>query len=492
MSCNVSRRTEGVLITDDAAALVEMDDKGLVQAWSPEAVLLFGYEQREALGAPLRDLIVPARLRAGHDAGLRRYRERGEAPVLGAHLDLPALRRDGTEIRVELVVTRDEDRFSARIRRLDTPPPLNGELFFKAELHQRRERVEAARLTALIESLNVGVLLEDEHQRVVLANSAFVELFALGLAPDMLRGAAPLDGSFTQAFADRAAVEQRVQETVRRGRPIVGDEARLQDGRVLERDYVPVILDGTTLGHLWVFRDVTAQAQIRRDLEERNRMLTELSELKTEFIRVASHELRTPLTSIATFAGMLELAEDATGLDAVDQHAAVIAIRRNAERMQLLVADLMLLAQLESADAPLDLVPVDLAAIVSEAAADVPASVTVDPGPTLRGDEDLLRQLFGTAIGVVAATNEPDAPPITVEASGDPRQWTVRVTTRTAAPVSAERLLSMRVPHPEAEGEHRTSALALMLARGIATRHGGEMLTSVDGSGVAVTIRLPV
>ena len=68
------------------------------------------------------------------------------------------------------------------------------------------------------------------------------------------------------------------------------------------------MLDGSTLGHLWVFRDVTAQAEVRRTLEERNRILTELSALKTEFVAVLSHELRTPLTSIATFAGMLDAA----------------------------------------------------------------------------------------------------------------------------------------------------------------------------------------
>ncbi|WP_238010265.1 PAS domain-containing sensor histidine kinase [Dactylosporangium sp. AC04546] len=228
------------------------------------------------------------------------------------------------------------------------------------------------------------------------------------------------------------------------------------------------------------------RARAETGLEERHRLLTELSGLRTEFIRVASHELRTPLTSIVTFATMLEAGDDVVGLSPADRQAALSVIRRNAERMQLVVADLLLLTQLETAEEPLDTVPVDLAGLLSGLA----AGATVGPGPAPRGDPALLRQLLHTAVGVVTVAHDAGAP-IGVDARHEDDRWTVVVTAGTAATLTAERLLSLRVPHPDHPDEHRTGALALMLAREIAARHGGAMVTSVDRPGVTVRITLP-
>ncbi len=215
-----------------------------------------------------------------------------------------------------------------------------------------------------------------------------------------------------------------------------------------------------------------------------------MHELRTEFIRVAAHELRTPLTSIITFANMLDAADEVLTLDPGDRHSALTAIRRNAERMQLTVADLMLLAELEAAEAPLDAVRVDLQPLLNEVTGGLAVALHVPPAAHLFGDEPLLRQLLRTAVDVAGVVNDADRP-ITVAVCGAAELWTVRVTATVAGPLSAERLLSMRIPHPEHPGEHRTGALALMLGREIAARHGGGMVTSVEQHGVTVTITLP-
>jgi PAS domain S-box-containing protein len=587
-----------------AVAVITMDAAGLVRDLNGPAEELTGYARTDAIGAPLARLIIPDRLCDAHEAGLRRLRDRGEAPLLDHRVQVPLLRRDGTEILVELVITRaSADIFTGLIRPLAEPSALPAELHLSESFHrtlveqapflitvvdadgrerwhsagqpgpgagarftdrihpadrelaqqalkhattgrpaepvelriattddawrvvsfltvdlsddpavrgtvcygqditraraaEQQARVEAARMNTLIESLGVGVLLQDSDGHVVLSNAAFVEMFALGLGPERLRGT-PLRAD-SGRYADRVAAARRTDEAVSRGRPAIGQEFALTDGRVVERDYMPITLDGTTLGHLWVFRDVTAQADVRRGLEERNRILTELSALKTEFVSVVSHELRTPLTSIATFAGMV----DDGDLDPADRHHAVDAIRRNADRMRALVADLVLLAKLESGEIVLGNDAVDFAELVRQACTEVPAehlhlAIHGDDGgegegPTVLGDRDLLRQAVGTAVGVVASARDGEAP-VVVDAAVRPgsSQWTLTVRTPTAERSSAERLLSTRLPHPDVPGECRTGALALMLTRAIATRHGGDLVTAVDGPDIAVTLRLP-
>jgi diguanylate cyclase (GGDEF)-like protein/PAS domain S-box-containing protein len=109
------------LIVETASdAVVEMDAAGRITGWNRQAERVFGWTREEVLGRPLAATIVPPSLRATHDAGLARFRETGEGRVLGQRLELPALRRDGTEFPVEIAISAvtagAEPRFTAFIQ----------------------------------------------------------------------------------------------------------------------------------------------------------------------------------------------------------------------------------------------------------------------------------------------------------------------------------------------------------------------------------------
>ena len=76
---------------------------GRIVLWNPAASRIFGYSRLEALGL-LVEALIPPDLRDRHRAGLARYRETGTGRYLGSEkpLELPALRKGGEEIRVEL------------------------------------------------------------------------------------------------------------------------------------------------------------------------------------------------------------------------------------------------------------------------------------------------------------------------------------------------------------------------------------------------------
>ena len=86
-------------------AILMIDSDGLVTFWNPAAERLFGYGRTEALGQLIHVLIVPPQYRDKHIEGLARFKASGEGPVLGQVLELPALRRDGTEFPVELSIS---------------------------------------------------------------------------------------------------------------------------------------------------------------------------------------------------------------------------------------------------------------------------------------------------------------------------------------------------------------------------------------------------
>ena len=127
------------------------------------------------------------------------------------------------------------------------------------------------------------------------------------------------------------------------------------------------------------------------------------------FVADASHELRTPLTAIRAYA---ELFGRGAAERPDDLARSMSGITREAERMSLLVDDLLLLARLDEGR-PLEREPVDLAAVVGEAvdAARVvdderPIDVSVEPAEVV-GDRDRLRQVIDNLLANVRAHTPP-------------------------------------------------------------------------------------
>jgi len=366
-------------------------------------------------------------------------------------------------------------------RVLSREPALSGVAFYLVDhtVARAAERLEATRLRTLIQSLSVGVILQDPDRRVVVTNAALTDMFGIEGGPAALEGSASEENyrRYRHLMADPDDAHKLFEEILHRGEPVRDRETVLNNHRVLSSDYTPISADGNVVGHLWMYRDVTAQADRNRALQERNAVLAEVARLRRDFVSIMSHELRTPLTSIATFTEMLPEADG----------ECIAAIRRNTERLLVLVDDMLELARLEAAESPAVRVPVDLAELLCEAGVAGGAHPEIEAGPALDGDPAMLRELFDTVVAVIGAVGAA----VTVRAAADATAWRVLVLAGSSAPVTIERLLSTRLPHPHKEDEHRTGAFALLLARAMAARHGGELHTDIGSGSVAVTVSLP-
>lgn len=84
--------------------IISIDESGRVVEFNPAAERVFGWSRAEALGRSLHELIIPEELRDAHRAGLAHLLATGEGPVLNQRLELPAVRKDGSRITVELTI----------------------------------------------------------------------------------------------------------------------------------------------------------------------------------------------------------------------------------------------------------------------------------------------------------------------------------------------------------------------------------------------------
>lgn len=156
------------------------------------------------------------------------------------------------------------------------------------------------RLSTLITSLQSGVLVVDEQGRILLINQLFCDIFSLDLQPDQLTG----QDSGTLSEASMRAVENpedflvQTRFLLSQRQTSVGEVINLKNGRILERDYIPLFLNEQYLGHLWQYTDVTekhtAREQIRRSEEKyrgiMNNMELGLLEVNNEQIVVRVYE----------------------------------------------------------------------------------------------------------------------------------------------------------------------------------------------------------
>src|SRR3712207_1688488 len=75
----------------------------LIILWNPAAARMFGYSAAEAMKLRV-EALVPEPLKAAHRTGIARYARTGHGSYIDSDvpLDLPAVRKDGEEISVEM------------------------------------------------------------------------------------------------------------------------------------------------------------------------------------------------------------------------------------------------------------------------------------------------------------------------------------------------------------------------------------------------------
>ena len=103
------QRTEALKasIVDHAmAALITTDDQGVIVEFNPAAQSMFGRSREAVIGQPVSQFVIPQRHRESHNAGMARMAAGGTPRILDKRMELPALRADGSEFPVEMVLWR--------------------------------------------------------------------------------------------------------------------------------------------------------------------------------------------------------------------------------------------------------------------------------------------------------------------------------------------------------------------------------------------------
>ena len=211
-----------------------------------------------------------------------------------------------------------------------------------------------ARLRVVLDAALEGILLTDRERRVVWANQAYSDAFGSGRAEELIGREWPeVARMMGSRLADEGTYLARIEavhgdETL----AVANEDVDLAEPsqRTLSMTSVPVTdEDGSYLGRLWVYRDVTSERAA--------------DTAKSAFVSMVSHELRTPLTSIT---GFVDLVMDGVAGPVSDDVGRLLrTAQMNGRRLETLVADILEVSRLESGP-PMSLEAVELGPVVAE------------------------------------------------------------------------------------------------------------------------------
>ena len=391
--------------------VVANDASGACTFVNAEAERLLGWSRDELLGKKVHDLIhyqtatgLPV---AGDECPMH-------ASVLSGHVfrsDFDAFtRKDGSLFPISVVAVplfEGEHCVGSVAAFQDITDRKRDEAFLLAT---------SSRLTALLESMQAGVLVEDENSQVVVSNQAFCDIFKLEVAsPDLvgIRSLTVLNECGKQLLS-QARFSEKARQLLRDKIPDLGGELELVDGRVLEYDYLPIYLFPSLpqpedcRGHLWLFRDISGRKHAELELQQAKEAAEAANRAKSDFLANMSHEIRTPMNGIV---GMTDLALD-TDLDA-QQREYLEMVKTSADALLVILNDILDFSKIEAGKLDIEhidfslrnvlrqtLKPLSLRAeekglvLRHELAADVPDILVGDPG-RLR---QVLINLVGNAI----------------------------------------------------------------------------------------------
>ena len=215
------------------------------------------------------------------------------------------------------------------------------------------------------------------------------------------------------------------------------------------------------------------------------------------FVADASHELRTPLAAVRAYA---ELFGRGASRRPEDLERSLAGISREAERMSVLVEDLLLLARLDEGR-PLAREEVALDRIVAEAAdaahvldPERPLELEIEPA-TVAGDADRLRQVVDNLLSNVRS-HTPSRTPVRVSLRR--QDGRAVLTVADSGPGLSEEQAARVFERFWRSDESRSRAsggvgLGLSIVAAVAAAHGGTAYAgSTPGEGAAFVVELPL
>ncbi len=239
---------------------------------------------------------------------------------------------------------------------------------------------ERNKVSAILTSMNDGVIAIDRNGNILLINPAIERMFHIKYETSLGKSVIEVVRNFDlERLLHRALVSKE---------PITRElQVFTPDPKTFRVSTAPLTNETGVVGVVAVMRDITAFREVER--------------MKADFVANVSHELRTPLTSIK---GFVETLLDGALQEPETARHFLEIINDEADRLNRLIGDLLSLSRIEAKQGEIHKTPVDLekliynvVSVLSPQANEKNLALNVHikkPLPTIKVDSDMIGQLM--------------------------------------------------------------------------------------------------
>ncbi len=354
---------------------------------------------------------------------------------------------------------------------------------------------EASNRKAILESITDGVIVLDarpgSRYEVLMLNQAAARIFAVD-ADQILGRQVPRGLQGLDIPPDVLALMVQLEEMCRFDLPVPPQQKRFTlRNKVLNLTLSQVVsAQSEIMGVVAVFRDVTKEVEVDR--------------MKSEFISTVAHELRTPMTSIKGYTDLILMGTVGATSDMQKQFLTVI--KNNADRLSVLVADILDLSRIETGRIQLNRRYVAVGDLVQDVVSSLANQIqakeqnltiaVADDLPEVKLDRDRIIQVLTNLVsnankytpegGFIGISARIDGPLLVVA---------VRDTGYGISEPDLEKLFEtrfFRANNPNVQFVSGTG-LGLVIARSLVEMHGGSIkVESVLEEGSTFTFTIPL
>ncbi|OOE78008.1 hypothetical protein BZG25_14405 [Salinivibrio sp. ML198] len=314
------------LVDSAAAAILVIDERGIILDANPFTHTLLGYAQNQLVGQDV-ECLMPPEHQGKHGQYLKKYLSTGEPNVIGTGRRVMARHREGHLVPVHLAVS--EVWVDARREFIGIMSDLSALTHAQATVQHERNR-----LKTIIDAIGNPVFVRELGGQYALANRACLQAVNVDHVTQLAE-------AFGKALPDgmRDTLNALDHQLTADGGPVHID-VTLRDGRTFKLAKTLIHhLAGEPYAIVTVAYDATPLLQAMQEAERAN-------QAKSDFLSAMSHELRTPLNSVLGYAQLLLKSPDPTLSDS--QHQYVEQIHQSGRHLLALINDVLDLAKIEA------------------------------------------------------------------------------------------------------------------------------------------------
>ena len=272
-------QTDAISAAMDGISL--LDDKGIYYFLNDAHLEPFGYKGEELIGKSWEILYPDFEIeRISKDVfPLLNINNKWKGETIGK-------KKDGTLINQEISLTTLSDGGLICVCRI----------IDDRKTMERELRITYERLITVVNSINNGVLLESYDRKVVMANQKLCVFFGIDAKPEDLVGSCCKQSmEYTKLLTKNPdnfveTINLRLADAKNPACDIID----LKNGKILERDFIPIKIGNEFNGFLWVYKDITTQRDLISAMQEKLQSQHELSTMKSSYVKLITHELRNP------------------------------------------------------------------------------------------------------------------------------------------------------------------------------------------------------